>query len=163
MRLEPVGGASAPAGLTDTVGDRRLPLRDLIRVREQLIRARRARLILLPCQRLHERADIADKREPLLDPERLQFRETRVQPEWAVDARRIDGDKVPIGKGESRSIAGCGICRYSVVVAGMTMLFPSFPPARKTQTSARYFDPCASALIRPNRCTPAANAAAPSK
>ena len=65
-RGEPVGRAPAPPGLSDAVGDRRLPLRHLVRMREQLIRTRRAARVILPRQRLHQRADIADDRKLLL-------------------------------------------------------------------------------------------------
>ena len=40
--VEAIGRAAAPAGLADAIGDRRLPLRHLIGVREQLVRPRRA-------------------------------------------------------------------------------------------------------------------------
>ena len=137
-RWKAVGRAAAPSGLTDAIGDRRLPLRDLIGMREELIRPRRAALVVLPRQRLHQRADVADDRQLLLRPERLQLGQARMQAERAADAERRDRQQ-----GVARESPGPTRCAtaayalYSVVLVGTTMLLPSLPPARKTQTSAR--------------------------
>ena len=124
MDLKAIGRPASPAALPDTVGDRGLPLRHLVGMREELIRPRRTDLVVLPGQRLHQRTDVAHDRELLLDPQSLQLEQVRMQAKRRADPCRNDRQQAVTRDRQARCAPDCGVgivvggrCRNDHVVA----------------------------------------------
>lgn len=97
MLTKLIRGPPTPSRGPNAIGDRGLPLRDLIEVLEGLIRSRRTRSILLSRDGLDQRSNVADDRHPLLVPERVQLGQARVQAERTRGARRRDRQQAARG------------------------------------------------------------------